>query len=124
MPDIDEALDERLITLLAQGLSRTAAAKIAGCHRTLIIRRLADPVFAARLVAVCIEASREAGRFLAASRLRAARVLRDLMHADKADAIRLAAAKTILEAGFQAVEAESFRQRLEAVERRQQGGEP
>lgn len=108
--------DDTLILALASGKSVAAAARQCGvCDRT-VYRRLADPAFQKRLTAVRADlVTRTAGQLTAAG-LTAVQTLLDLQKATMPPAVRLGAAKAVLEAGVRLREGEQLEARVAELE--------
>ena len=88
--------DDGLVLALARGLTVRLAAEEAGLSERTVHRRLDDPEFRRRVVAVRGELMRRAGGLLSDVTPQAVDVLRELLKSD-ADTTRLAAARTILQ---------------------------
>lgn len=108
--------DDALVLALASGKSVAAAARQCGvCERT-VYRRLADPAFRKQLTAVRADlVTRTAGKLTAAG-LTAVQTLLDLQKADMPPAVRLGAAKAVLEAGVRLREGEQLEARVTELE--------
>jgi len=108
--------DAKLIERLAAGETVTCAAKLTGVSRRTVSRRLADPEFR-RMIG---EARRRivdtaAGR-LAISMTAAAATLRKLLKTADSDAVRLQAAKAIVELAVRLRDATELEERITILE--------
>ncbi len=88
--------DDALVLALARGLTVRQAAGEAGFGERTAHRRLDDPEFRRRVLAVRGELMERAGGLLSDAAIKAVEVLRKLLESD-ADTTRLAAARTILQ---------------------------
>ena len=91
--------DDALLLALACGLSAEQAAKQAGVSVTTAYRRLDDPAFAARLGDLRADMLARAAAMLTAAAVESVRTLADLLKPANAPAVRLNAARAILEHG-------------------------
>ena len=91
--------DDPLLLALACGLSAEQAAKQAGVSVTTAYRRLDDPAFAARLNGLRADMLARAAAMLTAAAVESVRTLADLLKPANAPAVRLNAARAILEHG-------------------------
>lgn len=106
-----------IIAALAAGRTISAAAIVSGISQTTIKRRLKDPKFAQALNNARAQfLSRAMGR-LANDSVAAAHTLRRLLHAES-EAVRLGAARAILELGTRLREVVELEQRIAALEAR------
>lgn len=110
--------DDVIIESLARGESQTAVAKLAGCSATTIRRRLEDPELRSR-----VEQFREAMLNSAAGRLgaifeKAVKTLEGLLTTSTPPAVRLAAAKSVIELTFRARETLILEKRMTDLEAR------
>ena len=108
--------DDALLLALACGLSAEQAAKQSGVSVTTAYRRLDDPAFAARLGDLRADMLARAAAMLTAAAVEAVRTLADLLKPANAPAVRLNAARAILEHGVKLralVEVEARLQDLE-----------
>jgi hypothetical protein len=109
--------DQAIVVALAAGRTVQAAARVAGVGETTIYRRLRDTEFRRRVAESRAEfASRALGN-LAAAATAAVRTLRQLLKADS-EAVRLSAARSILELGAKLRESVELEQRIAALEAR------
>ena len=115
---VRETLDEKLLISLACGASAAAAAREAGCNEKTVRRRLADPKFRSRLHQMRGEALERAGGMLTAASMKAVQTLLALQDANQPAAVRLGAAKAVLELGMKVREVNEIEQRMAALEER------
>jgi hypothetical protein len=109
---------------LAAGLTVEAAAHKAGISPRTAHRRLAEPDFRRRVTQARAAMVERALGKLADGAAEAVDTLRKLMHKAKAESVRLAAARAMLELGNRLREAVELEQRLAALERLTPGGRP
>ena len=110
-----KSADQAIVVALAGGRTIAHVAKAAGVGETTVYRRLRDPEFRRRVnEARAAFTDRALGRLSAASTA-AVRTLRQLLNA-KSEAVRLAAARSILELGAKLRETVELEQRLLALE--------
>ena len=108
--------EQTLLESIARGESQTTSATLAGVSRSTVRRRLGDPEFRQQ-----VEKFREemldatAGR-LAASATKAVETLDGLLDADSPPAVRLAAARSVIEFSFKSREVLSWEKRLADLE--------
>ena len=113
-----QSADDRLLTLLACGVTVEAAAQQAGVGVATVYRRLKDPVFRQRLQRVRTDfVQRTAGTLTAAS-TEAVRTLLELLKPAAPPPVRLGAAKAVLEIGVKLREMAEVEERLAALEER------
>jgi hypothetical protein len=117
------AADERLLTALACGATVEAAARQAGVSERTAYRRLADRDFRRRLQGVRADFVRRTAGTLTAAATEAVRTLLELLRAPAAAAVRLGAARAVLEIGLRLREAADLEERLDALEERLEAGE-
>src|SRR5262245_703495 len=107
--------DERLLIALAAGQSIRQAARKAGLGEATVARRLEDPVFRQRLNALRSRlVDRALGR-LAATMAAASSTLRQLLRA-QSEAVRLSAARSIVELHVRLKEAGEMEARVAELE--------
>jgi hypothetical protein len=111
------AADTALLSALAGGQQIEAAAKMAGVSESTAKRRLADPVFRARLDAIRAEAINRAVGVLSMASVGAAAELLRLIKSANSEQVRLAAATRILELEMKLRESYQIEERLAALER-------
>jgi hypothetical protein len=107
--------DEALALALASGQTLRAAAEAAGVAERTAARRQADPAFRRRVAALRAELVERALGKLADGMADAAAALRALLAADS-EAVRLGAARALLELGVKLREAVELEQRLATLE--------
>lgn len=112
-----EARDDRLAAAFAAGLTVADAAHRAGVGERTARRRMADPQFAARVDDLRADAARRINAGLDELADQALAALRDLLAPDVEDRTRLAAARTVLEAGARHREQADLAERIAALER-------
>jgi hypothetical protein len=110
--------DEVLIAALATGSTVAAAAQQAGLGESTVYRRMQDPAFKARVVAIRGQLTSEAVGILTSAMTAAATKLRALLDNPNAR-IQLNSAKNIIELVFKAGDLAELRQKLEELERNQ-----
>ncbi len=108
---------DRLALALAEGDTVQDAAEKAGIGRTTAYRRLADPAFRQRIHALRGGMIGDAVGRMAAGMSEAAGVLRELLKAES-EAVRLSAARSLLDIGVKLRQAVDTEERLAAVESR------
>ena len=91
--------DDALVLALACGLSAEQAAKQAGVSPATVYRRLQDPAFQTRAEELRHEMLTRAAAMLAAAGVESVRTLADLLMPAYAPAVRLTAARSILDLG-------------------------
>ena len=110
--------DESLLMALACGATVDNAARQAGISKRTAYRRLADPAFGRRLQQMRGDmVSRTAGTLTAAAG-EAVRTLLELMKNPTSSAVRLGAARAVLEIGMKLREMADLEARLAALEQR------
>lgn len=107
--------DAALITALAGGATQQAAAEAAGVSERTVRRRLASPDFASRVAEARTELVRRAVAMLAEASGAAVETLRALLQ-DAPPAVRLGAARAVLELGVKLRESEELEARIAALE--------
>jgi hypothetical protein len=106
--------DDAIVLALASGSSAADAAAKANCGVVTVYRRLADPAFKQRVADMRAELiSRAVGR-LSALGVRSVDELEALL-SDEKSAIRLGAAKTVLEFMFRGQDTEDMRKEFEEM---------
>ena len=91
--------DDALVLALACGLSAKQAAEQAGVSPATVYRRLQDPAFQARAEELRHEMLTRAAAMLTAAGVESVRTLADLLKSSYAPAVRLNAARSILDLG-------------------------
>jgi hypothetical protein len=109
--------DAALVLALAAGQTARDAARSAGVGERTATRRLADPAFRRRVEALRADLVRQAAGRLVEGMTQAADTLRSLLEA-RSEAVRLGAARTILELAPRLREAAELEERLRALEER------
>jgi hypothetical protein len=107
--------DDSLLVALAAGQTAREAAEIAGVAERTVFRRLVDPAFRRRAAELRADMMQRALGKLAEGMAEAADALRNLL-ASGSDAVKLAAARAILEIGPRLRDTVEFEQRLNALE--------
>jgi hypothetical protein len=110
--------DDVLLLALACGATVDAAAQKANVSVRTVKRRLADPAFRQRLAEVKGDMVRRTAAALSAGAVQAVSTLLSLQAAKEPVAVRLGAARAILELGMKVREAVEFEERLAALEQR------
>jgi hypothetical protein len=110
--------DEAILLSLACGSSTEKAAADAGVSPRTVHRRMSDPSFRARLHRLRGEMFERAGGAMSAAALRAVQTLLSLQDANQPPAVRLGAARAILELGMRVREMNELEARLAALEGR------
>ena len=113
--------DEQLLLGLACGATVEAAARQAGVSLSTAHRRLQDPDFRRRLDDLRADMLRRTAGMLAAAAGEAVKTLLALQKDTVQAAVRLGAARAILEVGLRVREAADFERRLGELERRAEG---
>jgi hypothetical protein len=109
------AVDDRLAAALSQGFSVTSAAKQSGCSERTAHRRLADPAFRSRVEELRTETLTQTTAFLVTASTSAVRVLVESLQSPSG-AIRLAAARALLDSAVRFRELLSMEERLGRIE--------
>jgi hypothetical protein len=113
--------DDELLLALACCPTVEAAAHQCGVSERTAYRRLADPEFRRRQQELRGDMMRRATDGLAAAATEAVQTLRELLHSSS-ETTRLAAARTILQAGPKMREASDIEEQIASFERRLFGG--
>jgi hypothetical protein len=108
--------DQRLLLALACGATVEAAARQAGVSESTAYRRLAEPDFRRRLQALRADMVQRAAGLLTAAAVEAVKTLLELQKASAPYAVRLGAARAVLEIGTKLREAADLEERLAALE--------
>jgi hypothetical protein len=108
--------DEMLLMALACGATVEAAAQKAGLGRTTVFRRLQDPEFQTRLQQIRSDMLKRATATLTAASTEAIKTLLALQQATIPHAVRLGAARSILEIGIKMREVADMEERIVALE--------
>ncbi len=108
--------DEALLLALACGATVENAARSAGVSLRTVYRRLAEPAFRTRLQGARSEMVQRATGMLTAAALEAVKTLLVLQQASVPAAVRLGAARAVLEIGAKLREVADLEARLAALE--------
>jgi hypothetical protein len=108
--------DQRLLLVLACGATVEAAARQCGVSESTVYRRLAEPDFARQLQAARTDMVQRAAATLTAAGTEAVKTLVLLQNAAIPAAVRLGAARAVLEIGIKLREVADLEQRLAALE--------
>ena len=114
--------DEPLLLALACGASVEGAARQTGASERTIYRRLADPKFRRRLDSLQSEMMQRSAAMLTAGGVDSVKTLLELQKAPTPPAVRLGAARTVLEMRIKMRELLDLEQRLEALEQQAVAG--
>lgn len=109
---------------LARGLSVRAAAKASGYSERQAHRRRADEAFCRRVETIRFDLLDRAVGALQAANVDAVSTLRQLLKKESPPAVRLAAARAILDASVKLSDAFEIRQRLESLEQQVKETQP
>jgi hypothetical protein len=109
--------DDEIITALAAGGNIASAARHAGVSERTVRRRLADPAFARKVDEARTEMVRAVVGRLAATGVLAVTRLQDLVDNARSEAVRLGAARAILEHMFKGAEVEVLAREVDALKR-------
>src|SRR5436309_14764165 len=108
--------EDALLLALACGATVDSAARQCGLSERTVYRRLADPEFRQRLQEVRTDMVQRTAAMLTASAMEAVKTLLALQAASYPGAVRLGAARAILEQGVKIREVADLEQRLVALE--------
>jgi hypothetical protein len=108
--------DDQLLQLLACGATVEQAAQQAGVSARTAHRRLKDPSFQQRLQAARSDMVQRTSGMLTAAAMEAVKTLLTLQHAEIPAAVRLGAARAVLELGLKLREVSNLTERIEALE--------
>ena len=114
--------DETLLTALACGATVENAARTAGIGTRTAYRRLKEEAFHQRLRDLRLDMVQRTGGMLTASGMEAVKTLISLQDASVSPAVRLGAARTLLEFGIKMRENGELAERIAALEA--QAGQP
>jgi hypothetical protein len=114
--------DDVLVLALACGATVESAAQKAGISPRTVHRRLTCPAFRQQLSRVRADMVQRAASLLTAAAMEAIKTLMDLQQASTPAAVRLGAARAILELGTKLREASEWEARLAALEQRMANG--
>ena len=110
--------DQLLLMTLACGATAEAAAQKAGVSERTVYRRLKDPGFQNQLQRLRSDMVQRAAGTLTAAATEAIKTLLSLLQSSIPHAVRLGAARSILEIGMRVREATDLEGRLQALETR------
>lgn len=116
-----KAEGEALILALACGATVEAAARQSGVSDRTVYRRLEDPVFKARVQEVRGEMVRRSAGMLTAAAGQAVQTLLALQKEAMPPAVRLGAARAVIELGLKVREVAELEARIAALERLAEG---
>jgi hypothetical protein len=108
--------DTELVMALAYGASPEHAAHKAGLSRRTVYRRLADPAFRARVTDLRADLARRTAGMITAAGLQAVKTLTTLQESATAEAVRLGAARAMLDLGCKLREHVEWAERLAGLE--------
>ena len=108
--------DNKLLMAFACGATIESAARQAGVSESTARRRLADPAFQQQLQALRADMIQRTAGALTAAATEAVRTLLELQKAAAPPAVRLGAARSILEIGIKLRENADLEERLSALE--------
>jgi hypothetical protein len=115
--------DTVLLTALACGATREVAARQAGVSESTVFRRLRDAEFCRKLKDLRAEMVERTAGMLTAASMESVRTLVELQKPAQPAAVRLGAAKAVLEIGLKLRELTEEEQRLAALEEQFAGGQ-
>jgi hypothetical protein len=110
--------DAALVEALACGASAEGAARTAGVSPRTVYRRLADPAFRAQVGAARAELVRREAGLLTVAGLGSIKALTALQESATSEAVRLGAARAVLELSCKLRESADLQERVAAVEGR------
>jgi hypothetical protein len=108
--------DQLLLMALACGATVEAAARSAGVSQATVYRRLLELAFCRKLEQTKADMVQRTSGALTAAGSEAVRALLELLRGAKAEAVRLGAARSVLELGMKVREREDLEKRLTALE--------
>jgi hypothetical protein len=109
--------DQTLLTVLACGATVENAARSAGVSASTAYRRLKDPEFRQKIKELQAETLQRAAAMLTAASMESVKTLIALQAANIPPAVRLGAARGVLEFGTKMRETVELEQRIAALER-------
>ncbi len=109
-------IDERLLMALACGAAVEVAARTAGVSERTVYRRLQDPAFRGRLQEVRADMLQRTSGMLTAAGGEGVKTLLALMKETAPPAVRLGAARAVLELGMKVRDAAELAERIAALE--------
>ncbi len=110
--------EEALVLALASGATVAEAAREYGLDEKAVRRKLADEKFRKRVVAARAALTERACGLLTSAGLEAAKTLAELVQSDGPPAVRLAAAKAVLEVGMKLRQVVDLEAQVADLERR------
>jgi hypothetical protein len=116
--------DDAVLLALACGATAENAAKKAGVGIRTVNRRLADPNFKKRLTEIRADILKRATGVLTAATMEAVKTLMDLQKPATPAAVRLGAARTILEFGIKLRDSTEMEERIAALEAQMETRQP
>ena len=118
--------DAALVVALACGASPESAAQKTGLSVRTVYRRQADPAFRAQVNAVHADMVRRSASLFTAASMPAIKTITTLQESAASEAVRLGAARAIIELGCKLRESVELMERMAAVEARLEAvlGEP
>jgi hypothetical protein len=108
--------DHKLLMALACGATAENAARQVGVSESTVFRRLTDADFVRQLRAMRADMVQRTAGTLTAAGAEAVRALLELLKGARAEAVRLGAARSVLEIGMKAREFAELDERLAALE--------
>jgi hypothetical protein len=111
-------LDDRLMLALACGATVEAAARQAGVSEKTAYRRLAEPEFKKKLRAVRADIVQRTAGALTAAATESVRTLLELQKSPSPPAVRLGAARAVLEVGLKVREVTDLQEEMAELEER------
>lgn len=108
--------EEQLLMALACGATVESVARSTGISERTIHRRLRDPEFAQRLQSLRADMVQRTSAMLTAASLESVKTLLELQHNGNPPAVRLGAARTVLELALKLREAAELTERLTTLE--------
>jgi hypothetical protein len=115
--------DDRLLALLACGVTVEAAAQQAGVGAATVYRRLKDRRFRRRLQQVRADFVQRTAGTMTAVATEAVRTLVELLKVTSPAPVRLGAARAVLEIGMKVREVADLEERMAALEERLEAGD-
>jgi hypothetical protein len=112
--------DDLLLMTLACGATVEAAAQKAGVSRATVLRRLREPGFQQRLQEFRSDMVKRTAGMLTAASMEAVKTLLELQKVSVPAAVRLGAARSVLEIGIKVREVADLEERLSALEQQAQ----
>jgi hypothetical protein len=113
--------DDLLLMALACGATAEAAARKANLGVATVFRRLQDPDFVRRLQKVQADMVQRAARMMTAASTEAIKTFLSLQNSSNTGAVRLGAARAIIELGTRLRESVELEKRITVLEQRSDG---